>query len=313
VIVAEPMRALSRRRGFLEALSGLAVAHLSRERIVMLRSHYHALRARMTGVLKVVNGTFAASDLRRHLDERAADDFEILMVHSSLNHMLPMFSENPLDLLAMLLEFCGRHRTLAMPAFYFGDPRLGGVVESYQQNPVFDVRRTPSQMGVVTELFRRSKGVRQSLHPTHRVAALGPLAARLTTGHDTADTACGRGTPFEFMASRDTLILGIGKPIEVLTQVHHVEDLLGDAFPVPGEYRTVLVTLRDERGQERPYTLRVRTFQRRRDMWKLPRIMTPGHLREWTFHGVPLFAARATHVTEDLLAAARRGMTLFRD
>jgi aminoglycoside 3-N-acetyltransferase len=297
----------------LEKISGVAVQRLSRDRVMRLRSQYYAVRSRLNPVLKLVNGTFTAADLRQHLRDRIPGDFEILMVHSSLNHMQPMFTSGPMDVLSALVEFCGPHRTLAMPAFYLGEPGAGDVVESYQRTPRFDVRRTPSQMGVVTELFRRSKGVRQSLHPTHRISASGPLAEALTSGHENADTQCGRGTPFEFMAARDTLILGIGKPMEVLTQVHHVEDVLGDAFPVPSEVRSVAVTLRDERGAERPYTLRVRRFHDVRDMWRLPQLVQPGRLSSWTFHRVPLFATRAAGVTEDLLTAARRGAAVFRD
>ena len=297
----------------LERLSGVAVQRLSRDQVLMLRRRYHAVRTRLHPVLKLVNGTFTAADLRRHLEDRLPGDFEILMVHSSLNHMLPMFTGGAMDVLSALVDFCGPRRTLAMPAFYLGEPDAGGVIESYQRTPRFDVRRTPSQMGVVTELFRRSRGVRQSLHPTHRVAASGPLAGPLTAGHELAETQCGRGTPFEFMAAHDTLILGLGKPIEVLTQVHHVEDVLGDAFPVPADVRSVAVTLRDEGGSERPYTLRVRRFHQARDMWRLPRLVRPGRLQEWTFHRVPLFATRAHDVTEDLIAAARRGATVFRD
>ena len=299
--------------GLLEKLSGLAVDRLNREQIGALRERYHALRSRLRPVLRLLNGTFDAATLRRHLEQRIETSFEILMVHSSVNHMLPMFTGRPLDVLQMLMEFCGPDRTLCMPAFYFGDPRASDVVASYQRSALFDVRRTPSQMGVVTELFRRTKGVKQSLHPTHRVAAIGPLAEALTAGHDTADSPCGRRTPFEFMAARDTLILGIGKPFEVLTQVHHVEDVMGDAFPVPSEVQAVQMTLRDEQGEEHPHTLRVRRFQRRRNMWRLPELMTDSRLQSWTFHQVPMFATRAQHVTEDLLAGAQRGITVFRD
>lgn len=295
-----------------EKLSGLAVEHLSRERVLVFRNRYHAARTRLQPMLRMINGTFGQAELRRHLDQRIAKDFDVLMVHSSVNHVVPMFTGTPLDLLQTLVDFCGPHRTLAMPAFYFGDPAVGDVVASYARQPHFDVRRTPSQMGVVTELFRRSRGVRQSLHPTHRVAALGPLAEALTAGHESAGSTFGPGTPFDFMATHQTLILGLGKPFEVLTQVHHVEDVLGDAFPVPSDTARVEVTLRDERGQERPYTLQVRRFRQRRDMWILRELMPPERLREWTFHRVPIFAVRARHVTDDLLAAARRGRTLFR-
>jgi aminoglycoside 3-N-acetyltransferase len=295
----------------LERLSGLAVDHLSAGQVSALRGHYHSLRVRLHPLIRAVNGTFGAADLRAELESRLPRPFEILMVHSSVNHMVPMYTGTPLELLHELMAFCGSERTLAMPAFYFGGVEDADVVAAFRREPRFDVRRTPSQMGMLTELFRRMKGVRQSLHPTHRVAALGPLATELTDGHATASSTFGPGSPFDFMARRDTLIVGLGKPFEILTQVHHAEALLGDEFPVPSEEIAVPVTVRDERGGERPFTLRVRRFARARNMWRLPELMTPGQLHSWTFHRVPLFSVRAAQVTADLIAAARAGRTLY--
>lgn len=304
---------MSDRVSFLERLSGLAVDHLSAGQVSALRGHYHALRVRLHPLIRAMNGTFGAADLRRELERRLPASFEILMVHSSVNHMAPMFTGTPLELLHEIVAFCGPERTLAMPAFYFGGPDDADVVAAFKREPRFDVRRTPSHMGMLTELFRRMKGVYQSLHPTHRVAALGPLAAEMTAGHDRATTTFGAGTPFDFMAQHDTLVIGIGKPFEVLTQVHHPEALLGDRFPVPSDEVAVPVTLRDERGGERPFTLRVRRFARPRNMWRLPDLMSPGQLQSWTFHRVPLFSVTAARVTADLLAAAREGRTLYPD
>lgn len=304
---------MSERVNLLERLSGLAVDHLSAGQVSALRGHYHALRVRLHPLIRAVNGTFGAADLRRELERRLHGQFEILMVHSSVNHMAPMFTGTPLELLHELVAFCGSERTLAMPAFYFGGAKDPDVVAAFRREPRFDVRRTPSQMGMLTELFRRMKGVRQSLHPTHRVAALGPLAAEMTDGHDAASSTFGPGTPFDFMAKRDTLIIGLGKPFEILTQVHHAESLMGDQFPVPSEEIAIPVTIRDERGEERPFTLRVRRFARARNMWRLPELMTPGQLHSWSFHRVPLFSARAARVTADLIAAAREGRTLYPD
>ena len=39
----------------------------------------------------------------------------------------------------------------------------------------FDVRRTPSMMGMVSEIFRRRPNVRRSVHPTHPILVWGPL------------------------------------------------------------------------------------------------------------------------------------------
>jgi aminoglycoside 3-N-acetyltransferase len=294
----------------LQSLSGAALRHLPRERVLALRTTYLGLRGRLSPLLKTMHGGFTTADLRAHLEVRV-DHFEVLMVHSSLNFMHPYFEDTPADLLDMLVEFVGPSRTLVMPAFYLGDPELNNAVEHYRRTPRFDVRRTPSQMGILTELFRRRAGVKVSLHPTHRIAALGPLAEAITAGHFAAGTTFGPGTPFDVMAAHDTAIVGIGKSYEVLTQVHHVEDLLGDEFPVPRRVNPVEVTVIDSEKTARTYSLRTPIFNRPRRMPKLRELMSETRLQEWNFHSVPMFHTRAAWVTEDLLAAARRGQTIY--
>jgi aminoglycoside 3-N-acetyltransferase len=211
----------------------------------------------------------------------------------------------------MLQAFCAPERTLVMPAFYFGEPGEGGADGTFRRQPRFDLRRTPSQMGLLTEMFRRSRGTLYSRHPVYRVCAAGPLAEALVRGHETAGTPAGAGTPFDFMARHDTLILGIGKPFEVLTQVHHVEDVMGDRFPVPHTPGEPLPMTLVDGEHEIPIRLRGRGFTWRRNMWKLRRIMGKGTLREWRFHHVDLFATRAAAVTDSLLHAAQRGETIY--
>jgi aminoglycoside 3-N-acetyltransferase len=295
-----------------DAATSLAIRYLPRDQFAALRGQYFALRAKLQPVIRAVYGSFDSAALRAHLEHRIGHDFEILMVHSSVNYMKPMYAADPLEFVHMLIEFCGAERTLAMPAFYFGDPDLGGTSAMFETNPRFDLRRTPSQMGLATEIFRRTKGVRQSRHPIYRVSALGPLAEALTTGHETAESNCGPGSPFDIMTAHDTLILGIGKSFEVLTHIHHVEDLMGETFPVPMSVGTHLAMTLIDGEEEIPFLLRRRGFKWKQNMWKLRDIMGPDQLREWRFHNVPLFATRARDVTEALLDAAKRGVTLYK-
>ena len=293
-----------------QSLSGAVLRHLPRERVLALRTSYLGLRGRLSPLLKTLHGGFTAADLRAHLEARVGN-FEVLMVHSSLNFMHPYFEGSPMDLLEMLVQYVGPNRTLVMPAFYLGDPGLNNAVEHYRRNPQFDIRKTPSQMGILTELFRRRAGVKVSLHPTHRTAALGPLADAITSGHFAAGTTFGRGTPFDVMAAHDTAIVGMGKSYGVLTQVHHVEDLLGDDFPVSRQVKPVDVTVVDSGKKSLSYSLRTPIFDRPRRMPKLRTLMSRARLQAWKFHSVPMFYTRATWVTEDLLAAARRGHTIY--
>ena len=175
----------------LEFASGLVVRYLDEQRIGALRDAYFSLRTRLSPALRLIHGTFDTAALRAHLELCIGGDFEVLMVHSSVNHMQPMYTDTPLDMVRMLMSFCGPDRTLVMPAFYFGDPAIGGAYATFQQRPRFDLRRTPSQMGLATELFRRMPGVRQSRHPAYRVVAFGPLAESLCClGHGSTLAAC---------------------------------------------------------------------------------------------------------------------------
>jgi aminoglycoside 3-N-acetyltransferase len=296
--------------GPLEFVSGLALRHLGGGRFDALRGAYLSARGRMAPLLRVVHGSFDTPALRAHLEQRLGNRFEILMVHSSVNHMKPMYDGTPLELVRMLIDWCGPERTLVMPAFYFGESGLGAY-ETLRRNPRLDLRRTPSQMGLATELFRRLPGVVQSRHPVYRVSALGPLANQLVAGHEHASVPAGLGTPFEYMAKRDTLIIGIGKPMQVLTQAHHVEGAMGDEFPVPCTVADPLpMTLVDAQG-ETPHLLTRRSYAGRFDIWRLRQVMDRQSLQEWKFHHVPFFAARAAEVTQRLVAAARRGFTLY--
>jgi aminoglycoside 3-N-acetyltransferase len=294
-----------------DVATSLALRYLPRDQFAAVREQYFALRTKMHPVMRAVYGSFDSVALKEHLERRVGRNFKILMVHSSINHMKPMYDDNPLQFVQMLIEFCGPERTLAMPAFYFGDPELGGTSATFERNSRFDLRRTPSQMGLATEIFRRMRGVRQSRHPIYRVAALGPLAEVLTTGHETAESDCGRGSPFDVMTTHDTLILGIGKPFEVLTHVHHVEDLMGTDFPVPMSAGSQLPMTLVDGKEEIPFTLQRRGFMWKRNMWKLRDIMQRHELLEWRFHNVRLFATRARDVTDALKNAAEQGITLY--
>lgn len=295
----------------LEFASGLALRYLSEARVAALRERYFQLRGRMAPVMRRLYGSFDTAALQVHLEARVGREFEILMVHSSVNHMKPMYTDGALDLVRMLIEFCGPERTLAMPAFYFGDPAIGGAQATFRQRPRFDLRRTPSQMGLATELFRRMPGVQQSRHPVYRIAALGPLATELTRGHEHASSPAGLGSPFEFMAQRNTLIIGLGKPMQVLTQAHHTEELMRDEFPLPSWSGEPLPMTLVDGEQEIDFQLVGRSVRGRFNIWKLREIMGRDTLREWRFHRVPMFAARAADVTRETVAAARRGITLY--
>jgi hypothetical protein len=89
-------------------------------------------------------------------------------------------------------------------------------------DPVFDIRHSPSCMGIITETFRQWPGVVRSLHPTHPVCALGKFAHSLTADHERCTSPCGANSPFDRLHTLDGWILRLGT--SVLTQGHWLQD-----------------------------------------------------------------------------------------
>jgi aminoglycoside N3'-acetyltransferase len=238
-------------------------------------------------------------------------DFEILMVHSSYDGLLPMYKGDVKELLAALIGICGPERTLVMPAFIIGGRALD--TRSYFQARPFDIRRTPSEMGLLTEAFRRTPGVMRSLHPTCSICALGPLARELTTGHHLARTGLGPDSPFGVMTRRRTAILGLGvEYYRCLTHVHTATNVLGEAFPIKFAKASTTVTLVDYDGTRIAHELGLPDRSKKLDLRVLWSLLSKEELVEWRFHGVPMFLVpRAGVVTERLVEAAGRGITIY--
>jgi aminoglycoside 3-N-acetyltransferase len=294
----------------LESLSSLLHRGLPREQFLKLRSAYLRLKKHASPLLRLIHGRFTTADLIAEIDRHLDSEWRILMVHSSVNNLEPMYQGNALELVRALIEYCGPERTLVMPAFNFG-AEGEGAREALKKNPRFDLQRSPSQMGLLTELFRRSKGVIQSRHPAYRIAAMGPEAQALVRGHESAPSGMGKGTPFEYMARNDAQILGIGKSFQVMTQVHHVESLLGVDWPAPQTFLpnipVVVIDKREEIPMEIGGNQQLWTF----NIGKLKQIVQDKALQEWRFHNCPMFVASAKEITDALTVAASRGITLY--
>jgi hypothetical protein len=200
-----------------------------------------------------------------------------------------------------------------MPAFFFGSAEVYNR-DYYRKHVRFDVRRTPSQMGLVTELFRRSPGVTRSLHPTHSVCALGPVATELLATHHLSEWACGKLSPFGIMGRHQTTILGLGTEYyRSLTQVHAMEEVLADRFPVPREpEEPVHVELVERTGRVLAYSMSPPLS--RRAMLRTERLRDfadAGDIDEWSFKGTSFYVTTAARVDAAVRRAALRGDTLY--
>jgi aminoglycoside 3-N-acetyltransferase len=211
--------------------------------------------------------TFSPTELQRALQKLGIGSGATLLVHSSYDAFTG-FSGKPTDVIAVLQSVVGTTGSVMMPTL----PFTSTAVAYARSNPVFDVRRTPSRMGLISELFRRSAGVVRSVHPTHPVAVAGERAEQLVEGHFQADTPCGKGSPFARLLDVSGKILLLGTDIGVLTFYHTVEELLEKKLPA-SPFTTEIFSLQSRDYSGNLVTTRTRLFDpgmsRRRNLGKL--------------------------------------------
>ncbi len=222
----------------------------------------------------------------------------ILMVHSSLS-ACGHFRYGCSEVINILREW-NPGGTLAMPAHSYCYPDAGGGT------PVFDPLKSPSRVGAITDSFWRQPAVLRSLHPTHSIAAEGPLAAKLVAGHESCQTPCGAGTPYEKMIKEDAAVLMWGVTLDALTFLHTAEDTA--AVPYLYEPEMVLLKILPPHGA-------VIDFPMRRQDMKMPRrfatldawLEERGLLqRRRLGRGELLFMPHALQVHEAVLSELRR-------
>ena len=162
-----------------------------------------------------------ARKIARDLEVLGIQSGDILLVHSSLSSMghVPGGTE---AVVMGLLRALGDEGTLLMPAL------------SYEhvtpKHPVFDVRRTPSNVGVIPEHFRRRPGTRRSLHPTHSVCAVGAQADAMLRDHPLDHTPCGPNSPFSKLREMGGKILMLGCGLEPNTSMHAIEEWVEPSY-----------------------------------------------------------------------------------
>ena len=111
------------------------------------------------------------ADLAEALKQVGVRRGSVLAVHASLSRFGYMRGGAE-AFVRGLRKALGPRGTLAMPTH--SNSVLGA--------PPYDRKHSPSNTGAVTEYFRRRSGALRSVHPTHSVAAEGPMAETLLAG-----------------------------------------------------------------------------------------------------------------------------------
>ena len=239
------------------------------------------------------SGAVAVGDVARAVNQLVDGQPRLLMMHSSLSHCgyIEGGAATVIDVAGGVCD------TLCLPTHTYCYP-----MSRSDPPPRFDPLTTRSVVGEITNFFWQQAGVCRSVHPTHSLAARGPLAAELCRGHELCQTPCGPGTPYERLVEGDAAVLMFGVTMNTYTFFHTAEDAAGCPYlyePEPYD----LVAL-DREGHPHQVRMYRQDMSVRRRFAAMDRVLErAGLLRRGSLgHGELLFIPSARTVHEFLLA-----------
>lgn len=143
---------------------------------------------------------------------------DVVLVHSALRTLGPV--EGGADtVIDALVETVGPKGTVAVPTHTWA------VVSARQ--PVFHQTLTPSNVGALTNVFRKRPEAVRGLHPTHSVAAIGPRAEAFVAIRIEDDTPCPPDSPYGRLRDWGGKVLIIGAKLDCCTFFHGCEQWAG--------------------------------------------------------------------------------------
>jgi len=171
--------------------------------------------------------SYGSRELESCLRDLGVTSGDTVMLHSAFASS--GFRGSPKDLVDVFLRSIGPNGNLLMVSL----PYSSSTYEYLQKLKTFDVRKTPSHMGMISESFRRREGVLRSFHPTHPVLAIGPKAEWIIADHDKCLVPCGPGSPFEKVTQLGGKVVFFNVPFPTITLFHYLEHLVERTLPFP--------------------------------------------------------------------------------
>ena len=152
---------------------------------------------------------------------------DTVLLHSGFDSTTSGFRGSAREFIDAFVDLLGPSGNLVMVSL----PYRSSSLEYLRNLKTFDVRKTPSMMGLVSEFYRRRPGVLRSLHPTHPVLASGPKAEWIVADHESCLYPCGPSTPFEKLLTLDAKAVFFNCVFDNFTFFHNLEHLVRDELP----------------------------------------------------------------------------------
>ena len=186
-----------------------------------------SLRRIYRKVLKTIYKPLSEEEFKNILsDNIGIHEGSVVFIHSSIDALNIEFTVY--RLLEILLESVGNNGTLVFPAWHF----TYRAEEYLNKGLVFDVKRSPSALGLLSELARRHPDAIRSIHPFNSIVSIGKHAQEIVGEHGNSIYPSDEASPFYKIMKYDGIITGIGVDTNFISFVHCPEDVLKKQFPI---------------------------------------------------------------------------------
>jgi aminoglycoside 3-N-acetyltransferase len=150
-------------------------------------------------------------------------------------------------ILSAVLDAIGPEGTLIAPTFTFAFCKSG----------VFDIEKTPSEMGALTEAIRRHPSAMRTSNPIYSVAVIGKERDFFLKASPA--TCFGPGSVFDLMSRRPNMkiaVLGFPNPCEALSYLHFLEEKMKVSYRYIKTFKGKVVSKGAEHAQETAFFVR---------------------------------------------------------
>jgi aminoglycoside 3-N-acetyltransferase len=168
------------------------------------------------------------NNIKTDLTKLGISNGDCILLHSSLKSI--GYVENGANtVIDALIENISQKGTLVVPTY----PLLGTMLKTcLNEDYIFDMNKSSTTIGAIPSVFLGYKNIIRSIHPTHSMSALGKNAESITKNHHIGNETYGKNSPWAKIVELDGKILGVGISLAWHTIYHHVEDIMGNDFPI---------------------------------------------------------------------------------
>ena len=232
---------------------------------------------------------------------------DMVFIHSSINNLnleFPFYR-----ILRLLQDTVGKEGTILFPTY--SKPLS---YEFLLKGEVFDVRKTPSYTGIISECARKQKNAKRSLHPTKSVCAIGKHAEDIVSTHQYSPYPYDSCSPYYKIMKYNCKIIGLGVATNILSFVHCIDDYMKDDFVIDPYHDQIFhATVINYNGD----TEIVKTFAHNIEMMNhnIPRYMKTYIPRDICsdimVHGMKFYRANSYELFNQMLELAKKNITIY--